>query len=67
MILRVLIVMHGVGNKGSKDIMDLEISLQVARVHQEVHALEGVNDVCLVVIGSIREVTVRNLFRLANN
>jgi hypothetical protein len=59
--------MHGVGYKGSKDIMDLEISLQVPCVHQEVHALEGVNDVCLVVIGIIREVAIRNLFRSANN
>jgi len=58
-----LIVVNHVGYKRSEDICGLEERAHVSSVHQEVHPLQTVNYVYLIMIRVVLEVTIGYLCR----
>ena len=54
--------MNDVRHEGGENVMNFEEAFQVGHVHQEMHALQGVHDVCLVVVEVVAEVAIRYLY-----
>ena len=60
-ILRMLKVMNDIGNESSENVVKLKEAFDIGYVHQVVHPLQGIHNVCLVMVGIVIEVTVCNL------
>lgn len=54
-------VMHDVCDEASKNVVKFKETLQVCYIHQVVHTLKRVNDMCLIMVWVIMEVAVRHL------
>ena len=58
-IARVLVIMNDIGDKDTENIMPLQVfTLQIPNRHEVVHRLQWINDMLLVMISILFEVTV---------